>query len=89
MYALSYHTIHYYFTSLDHNMIHHDVIPVVENMQRIRTGVDVAQPGYLKLNQRLCQPGMVGLGPEWVRLAPNGIIPRLFHIRFQDDEQTL
>ena len=27
--------------------------------------------------------GMVGLAPKWVRLAPNGITPGLFQIRFQ------
>ena len=28
-------------------------------------------------------PGMVGLAPKWVRLAPNGTNPGLFQIRFQ------
>ena len=30
-----------------------------------------------------CRPGMVGLAPKWVRLAPNGTNPGLFQIRFQ------
>ena len=30
-----------------------------------------------------CVPGMVGLAPKWVRLAPNGTNPGLFQIRFQ------
>ena len=31
----------------------------------------------------LCEPGMVGLAPKWVRLAPNETNPGLFQIRFQ------
>ena len=32
---------------------------------------------------RVIPAGMVGLAPNWVRLAPNGINPGLFQIRFQ------
>jgi len=46
---------------------------------------DQTRPNYRIEHQNSetnVRPGMVGLAPKWVRLAPNGTNPGLFQIRF-------
>ena len=45
--------------------------------------LDEFTEGFGEYSSARGKPGVVGLAPNWVRLAPNGTNPGLFQIRFQ------
>ena len=88
---LEYYRPHTLFSFVIHNKFIHQVKKPKNYLKRKSLSSSLNEnnkfPIYIhKVTQKRrekCEPGMVGLAPKWVGLAPNGTNPGLFQIRFQ------